>query len=46
MVYKSLRDYSFSILITLNFIKPYGNIMNLYAIVLSKKTKEIKLNFI
>ncbi len=31
MVYKSLRDYSFSILITLNFIKPYGNIMNLYA---------------
>ncbi len=46
MVYKSLRDYSFSILIILNFIKPYGNFMNLYAIVLSKKTKKIKLNFI
>ncbi len=31
MVYTSLEDYSFCILITLDFIKPYGNIMNLYA---------------
>ncbi len=38
MVYKFLRDYSFSIPITLNFIKPYGNIMNLYVIILYKKT--------
>ncbi len=33
MVYKSLGDYSFCILITLDFIKPYENIMNLYAII-------------
>ncbi len=31
MAYKSLGDYSFCILITLDFIKPYGNIVNLYA---------------
>ncbi len=31
MVYKSLGDYSFCILTTLDFIKPYENIMNLHA---------------
>ncbi len=30
MVYKSLGDYSFCILITLDFIKPYGNIMQIF----------------
>ncbi len=38
MVYKSLGDYSFCILITLDFIKPYGNIVNLYAHFLNKKS--------
>ncbi len=32
MVYKSLGDYPFCILITLAFIKPYRNIIILYAI--------------
>ncbi len=37
MVYMLLEDYIFCILITLDFIKPYGNIMNLYANFLNKK---------
>ncbi len=32
-IYKSLGYYSFRILITLDFIKSYENIMNLYAII-------------
>ncbi len=32
MVFKSLKDYSFCILITLDFMKPYENIINFYAI--------------
>ncbi len=38
MAYMSLGDYSFCILITLDCIKPYGNIMNLYANFLNKKS--------
>ncbi len=32
----ALGDYSFCILITLDFIKPYGNIVNLYGFFLIK----------
>ncbi len=38
MVYKSLGDDSFCILIALEFIKPYENIMNLYAILFLNKS--------
>ncbi len=38
MVYKSLEDYSFCILIALELIKPYEHIMNLYAILFLNKS--------
>ncbi len=43
MIYKSLGDYSFCILNTLDFIIPYENIMDLYAIFFFNK-KSILLN--
>ncbi len=38
----SLGEYSFCILITLDFIKPYGNIINLYANIFYKKSILLK----
>ncbi len=43
MVHKSLGDDSFRILITLDFIKPYKNIMNLYAIIFFNKKSSLYL---
>ncbi len=42
VVKNNITDYSFCILITLNFIKPYENIINLYAISFLNKVNVIE----
>ncbi len=43
MVHTSLGDDSFRIVITKDFIKPYKNIMNLYAIIFLNKKSSLYL---